>query len=171
MRLHAREALPRPARSGRAATPTSSAGSAIGVVPKYPRQPQRRVRAYPAVPVQDHRDSVHRRRVEHWRAPRRWRVSSPALSVARWVRSSTIGHVSSAPLRCRTSGFPTVRLKAQVPLKLTTALPGTIATALSLIPGYVGAVPGLTVASRQRLFHRSPAQCPGGAFPLAPPEP
>ena len=50
------------------------------------------------------------------RAPRRWRVSSPALSVARWVHNSTIGHVSSAPLRCRTSGFPTVRLKAQVPL-------------------------------------------------------
>ena len=27
----------------------------------------------------------------------RWRVSSPALSVAGWVHSSTIGHVSSRP--------------------------------------------------------------------------
>ena len=47
-------------------------------------------------------------------------------------------------------GFSHGTAQSSGALKLTTALPGTIATTLSLIPGYVGAVPGLTVASIQR---------------------
>ena len=50
----------------------------------------------------------------------------------------------------RTSGFPTVRLEAQVPASSRRPFPVRLASTLSLIPGYVGAVPGLTVASSQR---------------------
>ena len=67
-----------------------------------------------------------------------------------WVHSSTIGHVSSAPPEMPYVGFSHGTAQSSGALKLTTALPGTIATTLSLIPGYGGAVPGLTVASSQR---------------------
>ena len=52
--------------------------------------------------------------------------------------------------RRRFTGFSHGTARSSGALKLTTALPGTIATTLSLIPGYVGTVPGLTVASSQR---------------------
>ena len=47
-------------------------------------------------------------------------------------------------------GFSLGTARSSSARKLTAALPDTIALTLSLIPGYVGAVPGLTVASRQR---------------------
>jgi hypothetical protein len=39
-------------------------------------------------------------------ACRRWRVTSLALSVARWVHNSAMATFSEAPLSCRTAGFP-----------------------------------------------------------------
>ena len=47
-------------------------------------------------------------------------------------------------------GFSLGTARSSSARKLTAALPDTIALTLSLILGYVGAVPGLTVASRQR---------------------
>jgi hypothetical protein len=40
------------------------------------------------------------------RAHGRWRVTSPALSIARWGHISTVATFHEAPLRSRTAGFP-----------------------------------------------------------------
>ena len=45
-------------------------------------------------------------RVERWRADFRWRVTSRALSIARWGHNSTIATSPAPSLRFRTSGFP-----------------------------------------------------------------
>jgi hypothetical protein len=45
------------------------------------------------------------------RACCRWRVTSPALSVAEWVHSSTMATFPEAPLKSRTAGFPRSGLK------------------------------------------------------------
>ena len=63
-------------------------------------------------------------------------------------------------------GFSHGTAQSSGALKLTTALPGTIATTLSLIPGYAGVIPGLTVASRQRsTCHRFPGTVSGRCTP------
>ena len=68
--------------------------------------------------------------------------------------------------------FPRYGSKLRRGRKLTTALPDAAAPTFSLTPGYVSAVPGLTVASRERLpCHRFPGSGPGDALPLTPPEP
>jgi hypothetical protein len=48
-------------------------------------------------------------RVENWRAHFRWRVSSRALSIARWVHSSTMATVPAPATSNGACGFPALR--------------------------------------------------------------
>jgi hypothetical protein len=51
-------------------------------------------------------------RVENWRAYRRWRVSSPTLSLVGWVHRSTIVTFPAPATSNAACGFPALRFPA-----------------------------------------------------------
>ena len=76
-------------------------------------------------------------RVENWRAHFRWRVSSRALSIARWVHSSTMATVPAPATSNGACGFPALRF----PVRFMPRVMGPIMLGALSAP-VVGAGPG-----------------------------
>jgi len=76
-------------------------------------------------------------RVEGRRACCRWRVSSPALSIARWVHNSTVATFPAPATSNAACGFPALRF----PARFTSRVMGPILLGALSAP-VVGAAPG-----------------------------
>jgi hypothetical protein len=74
-------------------------------------------------------------RVENWRAHLRWRVSSRALAIARWVHSSTIVTFPAPATSNATCGFPALRFPVRFRSRVMRPLVLGVRSAVAGIPG------------------------------------